>query len=321
MRSREKNRVIFSNRTMNKTELRHIAEDLIEDLREMPDGAEITSAQLLEAGGYNLNEFEFTDLMEYHQALFRAAKANRITLDMSKHEGMIEGLPFNLEFVVRNQRAQIKCPYCGSTNTARILYGMPSFSDKLQEKLDSGKLRLGGCCIKTVNSENGEIIQIDPERHCNNCGREFGHPAYLVSRDRKTAESYSDIITGIHFSSWYERSPWERIDIDMKKNRKGIVVYSAEYLTKNWEEVRIQDQQITWVRWMHLLGHLYNDLYVHDWKHHSENNDHDFWVLDGEDFSLEITMTNRRKRTYTGNVEYLPYWPELKALFRPFLRG
>ena len=45
------------------------------------------------------------DLFDLHDALFRAAKANKITLDMSEHEGRFEGLPFNLAFVVRNKRA------------------------------------------------------------------------------------------------------------------------------------------------------------------------------------------------------------------------
>lgn len=117
---------------MTKTELRYIAEDLVDELREMPDLSETTSWQLLKVGGYDPDEFDFSDLMEYHQALFRTAKANHITLDMSKHENKVEGLPYNLDFVVRNKKAQIKCPYCGSKNTARILYGMPAFSDELQ---------------------------------------------------------------------------------------------------------------------------------------------------------------------------------------------
>lgn len=40
-----------------------------------------------------------------------------------------------------------KCPKCGSKRIARILYGLPAFSDELQADLRSGKLALGGCCI------------------------------------------------------------------------------------------------------------------------------------------------------------------------------
>ena len=44
---------------MTKTELRYIAEDLVDELREMPDGTEITSWQLLKVGGYDPDEFDF----------------------------------------------------------------------------------------------------------------------------------------------------------------------------------------------------------------------------------------------------------------------
>ena len=55
-----------------------------------------------------------------------------------------EGLPFNLTYVVKNKKAQIKCPRCGSTDTARYIYGYPAFSEEMQKRLDEGKLVLGG---------------------------------------------------------------------------------------------------------------------------------------------------------------------------------
>ena len=64
---------------------------------------------------------ETFDLFDLHDALFKAARANHITLDMSEHKDKVEGLPFNLTFVVRNKKAQIKCPRCGSQNTARYV--------------------------------------------------------------------------------------------------------------------------------------------------------------------------------------------------------
>ena len=199
-----------------KSNLRHIAEYLVEELREMPDGTEITSGQLLKVGGYDPQEFEFSDLMDYHQYLFRAAKASHITLDMSKHENKVEGLPFNLDFVVHNKKGQIKCPYCGSKNTARILYGMPVFSDELQAKLDSGKLHLGGCCISGVRDSNGSMIALDPERYCNDCHKEFARPPYLVAKDLSDAEAYCDIVTGIKFS--YGGFFMGHTEIVLKKN-------------------------------------------------------------------------------------------------------
>lgn len=297
---------------MTKTELRYIAEDLVDELREMPDLSETTSWQLLKVGGYDPDEFDFSDLMEYHQALFRAAKANQITLDMSKHENLVEGLPYNLDFVVRNKKAQIKCPYCGSKNTARILYGMPAFSDELQAKLDSGKLHLGGCCISGVPDGNGGMINLDPGRYCNDCHKEFARPPYLVSKDHSSAEAYADIVTGIRFS--YGGFFQGHTEITIKRNKNGAIAVVSQF---PYESKPVPDRQITALRWMRLVNRLYSELYLHEWKKDYDN----FDVLDGEQWSLEIILTNRRKRTYEGSNAYPPYWPELKALFRPFLRS
>ena len=49
-----------------------------------------------------MDGFEPFDLIDIHNALFRAAEANHITLDMSAHDGKLEGLPFNLDFIVHN---------------------------------------------------------------------------------------------------------------------------------------------------------------------------------------------------------------------------
>lgn len=38
-----------------------------------------------------------------------------------------------------------KCPACGSTRVAKILYGMPILSEGLQRDLEEGRVVLGGC--------------------------------------------------------------------------------------------------------------------------------------------------------------------------------
>ena len=52
---------------MTKTELRHIADDMIEELRELPDGYEITSGGLLKRYGYDPADMESSDLFEFHE--------------------------------------------------------------------------------------------------------------------------------------------------------------------------------------------------------------------------------------------------------------
>ncbi len=68
---------------------------------ELPNGTEITSAQLIQKGGLDPNTLDEEDLLEFHEVCFVAAKACGVTLDMSKHAFRLEGLPWNLEFVIR----------------------------------------------------------------------------------------------------------------------------------------------------------------------------------------------------------------------------
>jgi rubredoxin len=56
-----------------------------------------------------------------------------------------------------------KCPNCGDSPVAYILYGMPAYDEKMQKELDAGRLALGGCCIGMD----------DPAWKCSGCGLEM----------------------------------------------------------------------------------------------------------------------------------------------------
>jgi hypothetical protein len=60
-------------------------------------------------------------------------------------------------------RKPTKCPGCGSSKVAVYLYGMPDFSDELQQKVEAGTVVLGGCCI------TGK----DPDYHCMDCNADI----------------------------------------------------------------------------------------------------------------------------------------------------
>ncbi|MCQ2348423.1 MAG: hypothetical protein MJZ65_04460 [Paludibacteraceae bacterium] len=63
-----------------------------------------------------------------------------------------------------------KCPKCGG-KVARIFYGLPAYTEKLQADLDAGRVILGGCCR----------TEHDPTWQCTKCGQEFYQvPAGIV---------------------------------------------------------------------------------------------------------------------------------------------
>ena len=78
-----------------------IAAIAAEKLQSIPEGSALSSAELLMLCGYDLDVFSPSELMEYHQQLFKAAEAVGIELDMSAHELRFEGIPYNLKFTVR----------------------------------------------------------------------------------------------------------------------------------------------------------------------------------------------------------------------------
>ena len=49
--------------------------------------------------------------------------------------------------MIRTKRNPRKCPQCGSSRIANILYGMPEFSPEFEKRIEDGKIALGGCCI------------------------------------------------------------------------------------------------------------------------------------------------------------------------------
>ena len=295
----------------SKADLRHIAEGLIEDLRECEDGTVTTTWRLLKAQGYEEREFEDWDLFDIHDALFNAARANKITLDMSVHDNRCEGLLYNLDFVVRNKKAQIKCPYCGSRDTARYVYGNPAFTEEMREKLDSGKWALGGCCIRTLDL-NGKRVDIMPARKCNKCRKDFGKAPVLISPKSGIAEDYRDIVMAIKFSVGGYFGGFTEVKIS--KNDKGAWVSVRETIPAKRPEDIPQDRQITPARWEKIVNTLYGQMYLHEWKKSYVDQD----VLDGTQWSLEIKLTGGRKRTYTGSNDYPTYWNELLKMFKPF---
>ena len=70
----------------SKEDLQYIVENLIDELRECEDGTTFDTFHLLERAGYDGSEFDHDDLYDIHFTLFRKAKENHITLDMSAHD-------------------------------------------------------------------------------------------------------------------------------------------------------------------------------------------------------------------------------------------
>ena len=191
----------------------------------------------------------------------------------------------------------MKCPRCGSKETARILYGMPASSEELEIKLQSKKLYLGGCCV------TGQ----DPKYHCFGCNRDFGTPPFFDGKNG--TEDYRKAVLGLSFGVGGFFQGVKRVLIDAADDRIVLRVelpFNEVFLCRKMEPEE----------WAGLLERLYCKLYIHEWKKRFDS-EH---VCDGEQWSLELKLSGGRVRNYYGNNEYPPYWKELLKTFEPFFK-
>ena len=292
---------------MDKNEIRQIVEIMIEELRECEDGTPATTRDLLIAQGYDIDTLGFSEAMAIHNALFRLAGRNHIKLDMSAHDGLVDGLPYNLDFIVHNKNAGIKCPLCGSANTARYIYGSPAFSKELQKKIDDGKIVLGGCCIVTADVDGQSVWDV-PSRKCNDCGKDFGKPALIRSKDGNTAKWFTDEVRTIKFSiSAFLVSANFDATIEKAEDGAGVMI------RKGMDSII---RHISKRRWNNLLDKLFNGCCLLDWKKNYKPEG--YVVLDGESWILEIELADGRRRTWRGNNEYPAYWKGALREFQKF---
>ena len=127
----------------------------------------------------------------------------------------------------------------------------------------------------------------------------------------ETVEDYRDVVTAIKFSVGGFFGGYT--DITIRKNDKGAVVKVQKTLA--YDELP-DDRQISPTKWQKIVNTLYSQLYLHEWKKSFV----DPCVLDGTQWSLDISLTNKRKRSYSGSNDYPPYWNELLKIFREFAK-
>ena len=192
-----------------------------------------------------------------------------------------------------------KCPKCGSRRVAPIQYGMPAYSEEMEQQLKDEKLYLGGCCISGMQ----------PTYHCFECKKDVGTPPILLSKDGE--EDYRDIVRSIRFSDGGFFGGYHEIQIVKDEDEITLDVCPGfrdpeAYLHRSMTEKE----------WNKLVDRLFSKLYLHEWKKSFV----DPLVLDGEQWDLELKLTRGRVRNYRGSNAFPPYWAELQTTFRPFFK-
>lgn len=71
------------------------------------------------------------------------------------------------------RRKPRRCPRCGSERVAYVIWGMPAFSTRLQELLETGEVEIAGC-----------LLPSPPEAPATWVCRSCRHPWGLTDRER-----------------------------------------------------------------------------------------------------------------------------------------
>ena len=83
-----------------------------------------------------------------------------------------------------------QCPYCGSKNSIRIVYGYPSH--KLFIDAEAGRVKLGGCCI----------FESSPEYFCKDCEHEWDQEQAIDAAYKKITGIRASV--GGYFGGYYK---------------------------------------------------------------------------------------------------------------------
>ena len=215
-------------------------------------------------------------------------------------------LDAELERIHQWRETVIKCPRCGSRRVAPILYGMPALDEEMEAKLAHKELYLGGCMVDDM----------DPEYHCFNCNKDICTPPKLLSKNG--LEDYRDIVTSIHFRSRDLFDGNDDVLIRKAGNKITVKAYHSEEDEEGiLHEGGVGECSISEEKWRSILDELYCNQHLHEWKKHYAGAARRV----GDHWELDIRLTDKRVRKYSGDDEQAPYWKELRAVLEPFLRS
>lgn len=179
------------------------------------------------------------------------------------------------------------CPRCGSRDTAKILWGMPAFSEELEEKLKNKVIVLGGCCV----SDN------DPSYHCISCKKDFGRSTFL---QEISTQSFHFSLGG-YFGGYH--------DVIVSKTVSGALI---EYKPPiGAEDVTKIERNLSSDEWMDFVSNLFH-CYIIDWKKCYDNPN----ILDGTQWWIALTFDDNSTFKRYGNNAYPPHWKKLLTLIK-----
>lgn len=203
--------------------------------------------------------------------------------------------------------SKVKCPKCGNRNIAEYLWGMPAFTEQLEEELAAGHVVLGGCMI----------TKSEPKYHCNNCKKDFGGPPIKMNKDGSLFD-YAIETRNINFYVGGFFGGYVNFNFEKSKNVCYYEVkHSLEMAECNSDNNRTGKQELSLEEWNKFVNKIYYKIFLLSWKKKYNNPN----ILDGEQWGLEIKLEGKKQLNYYGSNAYPVFWKELINIFRPYAKG
>ena len=203
--------------------------------------------------------------------------------------------------------AGIQCPYCGSSDIAGILWGLPVPDWEEQAEKNGEKWVLGGCLVSDD----------DPHYECQGCGKQFGSRPFSKREEDKAAGRkvlLPDVITGITFSVGGYFGGSECVKIVREGDRCAVCVY---------HEPVVSDDDIFSIReypdlvWNNVINILFGRLFVHEWEREYTDPD----IMDGTQWELVFSFDRGEDYGIYGSNAYPPLFDDLRMDFQIFRLG
>ena len=275
-----------------------IVKSLVEDLRDLPDGTRITMEELLADSLYSEHEFDDEAKACLRSRLYASAKQEKIILEE----------PDDSSFIVHNGDAKYICPYCGSKNTAHIMFGLPNFTPALVRRLDEGRLRLGGCVLSFASGD----------RYCNQCRKEFytsssGKPV----RENETEENRPEPEPEFMKPENIEQA--ESLSFTFSVINRMTVVYQISHTPDAAIAVRRQgpyrspengdpeEGRISETDWYDLIHLLYDEFKFHEWDPEYINDR----IPDGIEWEVAVHFPDNLIQQRRGRNVHPSCWSDL----------
>lgn len=225
-------------------------------------------------------ELTDSEMLELSCDLYRYAEKQGLLLDCKFNNGEPVGLPYNISFYLYHKKPGVRCPFCGSRDTADIGYGFPANSITLAVEEDEHRIYLGGCLPRRRQT------------HCFRCKEDFG---FHIHPDR---------VASVHF----ELIPGRRMPQEVTiTNKDGVCFANSLYGGK---------KPLSRRQWKHITESLFYRFSIEEWEPDCSGG----LVMDGTLWTLDVTFGDGTSLTRKGDEMRFQRTEDLCRLFKPYLK-